>query len=177
MNHSGQQTNHANQRTNHSGHGRSDNSQQGSSTEGEASTSLFCRIRDAFHVVARNASNVLGSAWAFIVAVLIIVAWGITGPMFNFSDTWQLIINTGTTIVTFLMVFLIQNTQNRDAKAVHLKLDELIRALKGARNQLVDLEKLSDDELAKLEKEFERIHTQAKRAKEAVSEIEHQVPE
>jgi len=132
--------------------------------------SFFCHVRDAFHVFARQSSNVLGSAWVFILAIVIIVVWGATGPMFHFSDTWQLIINTGTTIVTFLMVFLIQNTQNRDAKAVHLKLDELIRALKGARNQLVDLEKLSDDELAKLEKEFERIHHQAKRTKEAVKE-------
>jgi len=93
----------------------------------------------------------LGSAWAFTGAVFVIVVWLLTGPTFHFSDTWQLIINTATTIITFLMVFLIQNTQNRDAKAVHLKLDELIRALKGARNQLVDLEDLSDEELKKLE--------------------------
>lgn len=122
-------------------------------------------------MLARKASDVLGSAWAFIIAILIIAVWGITGPMFNFSDTWQLIINTGTTIVTFLMVFLIQNTQNRDAKAVHLKLDELIRAMKGARNRLVDLEKLSDDELKKLEEEFQRIHQHARHAKEVVTEI------
>src|SRR5215212_1170750 len=88
--------------------------------------SLICKIRDAFHIFARQSSNVLGTAWSFIIAIAIIITWGITGPMFNFSDTWQLIINTGTTIVTFLMVFLIQNTQNRDAKAVQLKLDELI---------------------------------------------------
>lgn len=91
--------------------------------------------------------------------------------MFHFSDTWQLIINTGTTNVTFLMVFIIQNTQNRDAKAVHLKLDEIIRALKGARNQLVDLEKMSDEDLTKLEKEFERIHKKAERATKAVEEV------
>ena len=83
-------------------------------------------------------SSVLGSAWAFCGAVLIIVVWLVTGPTFHFSDTWRLLINTATTVVTFLMVFLIQNTQNRDAKAMHLKLDELIRAVKGARNQLVD---------------------------------------
>jgi low affinity Fe/Cu permease len=130
--------------------------------------SFFCRVRDAFRVFARQSSNILGNAWAFILAILIIVVWGVTGPMFHFSDTWQLIINTGTTIVTFLMVFLIQNTQNRDAKAVHLKLDELIRAVKGARNRLVDLEKLSDDELLKLEKEFERIHKHANEAAQAV---------
>jgi low affinity Fe/Cu permease len=88
---------------------------------------------------------------------------GLSGPTFHYSDTWQLIINTGTTIVTFLMVFLIQNTQNRDAKAVHLKLDELIRAVKGARNQLVDLEKLSDEDLASFEKQFERVRKKAER--------------
>ena len=118
-------------------------------------------MRDAFAVVARKTSNVLGSAWAFTAALLVIIIWGLTGPVFGFSDTWQLIINTGTTIVTFLMVFLIQNTQNRDAKAVHLKLDELIRALQGARNKLVDLEALSDDELQKLENEFIRIREKA----------------
>lgn len=132
---------------------------------------FFCRIRDAFGVFARNASAVLGSAWAFVVALSIIIVWAITGPAFGFSDTWQLIINTGTTIVTFLMVFLIQNTQNRDAKAVHLKLDELIRALGPARNKLVDLEKLSDDELKKLETEFEKLRKKAEGAKEEVEEL------
>src|SRR4051812_33517475 len=132
---------------------------------------LFCRIRDAFGVFARKTSNVLGSAWAFVVAILIIVVWATTGPTFGYSDTWQLIINTGTTIVTFLMVFLIQNTQNRDAKAVHLKLDELIRALGGARNKLVDLEKLSDDELKSLETEFEKLRKRAEGAKEEVEEL------
>jgi len=94
---------------------------------------LFCLASDAFRVFARHSSIALGSAWAFAGAVLVILVWVLTGPMFHFSDTWQLVINTATTIVTFLMVFLIQNTQNRDAKAVHLKLDELIRALKDAR--------------------------------------------
>jgi low affinity Fe/Cu permease len=140
--------------------------------EAEEPKTFFCGVRDAFHVFARKSSEVLGSPWAFISAIVIIVIWGATGPTFHFSDTWQLIINTGTTIVTFLMVFLIQNTQNRDAKAVHLKLDELIRAVKGARNRLVDLEKLSDDELKKLEKEFERIHKQANQASQKVAEIE-----
>ena len=132
---------------------------------------VFCRIRDAFGVFARKTSTVLGSAWAFVIAILIIVVWAMTGPAFHYSDTWQLIINTGTTIVTFLMVFLIQNTQNRDAKAVHLKLDELIRALGGARNKLVDLEKLSDDDLKSLEAEFERLRKKAEGAKEEVEEL------
>jgi low affinity Fe/Cu permease len=122
---------------------------------------FFCVVRDAFRVFARSSSNILGSAWAFVIAVLIIIIWGVTGPAFQFSNTWQLIINTGTTIVTFLMVFLIQNTQNRDAKAVHLKLDEIIRAVKGARNELVDLEELSDDELKKLEEQFHRLRKKA----------------
>ena len=105
----------------------------------------------------------LGSAWAFGIAILVIVIWGLTGPAFHYSNTWQLIINTGTTIVTFLMVFLIQNTQNRDAKAAHLKLDEIIRALKGARNELIDLEKLADEDLTSLEKQFERVRKKAER--------------
>jgi low affinity Fe/Cu permease len=136
---------------------------------------FFCRIRDAFGVFARKASSVLGTAWVFVLAILIIVIWAATGHAFNYSDTWQLIINTGTTIVTFLMVFLIQNTQNRDAKAVHLKLDELIRAVGGARNKLVDLEKLSDDELKALEQEFEKLRKKAEGAKEKVSELKETV--
>jgi low affinity Fe/Cu permease len=122
---------------------------------------FFCVASDAFRVFARKTSAVLGSAWSFCAAILIIVIWAATGPMFHFSDTWQLIINTGTTIVTFLMVFLIQNTQNRDAKAVHLKLDEIIRALSRARNELVNLEELSDEELGKLEDQFKRLRTKA----------------
>ena len=131
--------------------------------EQEESRDFFCVVSDAFRIFARRSSMVLGSAWAFASAILIIVVWGLTGPTFHYSDTWQLIINTGTTIVTFLMVFLIQNTQNRDAKAAHLKLDEVIRALKGARNELVDLEKLSDEDLTSLEKQFERVRKKAER--------------
>jgi low affinity Fe/Cu permease len=123
----------------------------------EQQRDFFCVVRDAFRCFAQRASVLLGSAWAFCGAVLVIVVWLVTGPTFHFSDTWQLIINTATTVITFLMVFLIQNTQNRDAKAMHLKLDELIRAVKGARNQLVDLEELSDDDLKKLEEQFRRL--------------------
>jgi Predicted small integral membrane protein len=129
----------------------------------EESRDFFCIARDAFRLFAKRSSMMLGSAWAFAAAILIILIWGVTGPMFHYSDTWQLIINTGTTIVTFLMVFLIQNTQNRDAKAVHLKLDELIRALKGARNELIDLETLTDEDLTSLEKQFERVRKKAER--------------
>ena len=143
--------------------------------EQEASGSFFCIVSDAFRVFARRSSAILGSAWAFTAAILIIVVWAATGPTFHYSDTWQLIINTGTTIVTFLMVFLIQNTQNRDAKAVHLKLDEIIRAIKGARNELVDLEELSDEDLKKLEQQFQRIRQQAERdGNHAAKERPHQ---
>lgn len=138
---------------------------------GNGDRDFFCLIRDAFAVFARKTSAVLGSAWAFVCAILIIVIWALTGPTFHYSDTWQLIINTGTTIVTFLMVFLIQNTQNRDAKAVHLKLDELIRAVGPARNKLVDLEKLSDDDLKALEREFEKLRKKAEGTKEEVEEL------
>jgi low affinity Fe/Cu permease len=109
---------------------------------------------EIFRRFAHKASSGVGSPWAFALACIVILAWAVTGPLFHFSDTWQLVINTGTTIITFLMVFLIQNTQNRDAVAIHLKLDELIRALKGARNRLVDIEELSDEELEKLRSEF-----------------------
>lgn len=114
-------------------------------------------MNDFFRKFAHKTAEALGTPWAFIVAVTIIVAWIVTGPIFGFSDTWQLIINTSTTIVTFLMVFLIQNTQNRDAKAIHLKLDELIHAIKKARNSLIDLEDLSDDELRTLQQEFQEL--------------------
>jgi low affinity Fe/Cu permease len=127
------------------------------------SRDFFCVASDAFRIFARRSSAVLGSAWAFGVAILVIVVWGLTGPAFHYSNTWQLIINTGTTIVTFLMVFLIQNTQNRDAKAAHLKLDEIIRAVEGARNELIDLEKLADEDLLSLEKQFERVRKKAER--------------
>src|SRR5262245_5188580 len=110
-------------------------------------------MNEFFRKFATVTSNIVGSAWSFLVATLIIVVWALTGPMFHYSDTWQLIINTGTTIVTFLMVFLIQNTQNRDALAIHLKLDELIRAVKGARNSLVNLETLSDEDRDRLQKQ------------------------
>jgi low affinity Fe/Cu permease len=105
----------------------------------------------------------VGSPWAFVLACGVIVVWAVTGPLFHFSDTWQLVINTATTIVTFLIVFLIQNTQNRDTKAVHLKLDELLRGVSGARTSLVDLEHLSDEELDRLQKEFQRLNQRARK--------------
>jgi low affinity Fe/Cu permease len=103
-----------------------------------------------FTAFASKAAKIVGSYWAFLLAVLIIVVWGVTGPLFHYSDTWQLIINTGTTIITFLMVFLIQNTQNRDAKAMHLKLDELISSVTAAHNEMINIEDLSDKQLEEI---------------------------
>jgi low affinity Fe/Cu permease len=111
----------------------------------------------AFRKLAATVSEAVGSPWSFFTALLVIVVWGITGPIFHYSDTWQLYINTGTTVVTFLMVFLIQNTQNRDARAMHLKLDELLRAVSGARTAMVNLKDLPDEQLRKLETAFERL--------------------
>src|SRR4029453_6668305 len=129
--------------------------------EQEEERDCFCIVNDLFRFFARRSSTVLGSAWAFTLAIVIIMVWGLAGPTFHFSNTWELIINTGTTIVTFLMVFLIQNTQNRDSKAVNLKLDEVIRAVKGARNQLVNLENFSDDDLKNLEKDGKSVRKKA----------------
>src|SRR5205085_11026795 len=106
---------------------------------------------------ATSASRVVGSKWAFFAAMLLILGWGLTGSYFRYSDTWQLVVNTATTIVTFLIVFLIQNTQNRDAKAIHLKLDEIIRAIHPAHNEMINIEKLADEELERLAKDFDRI--------------------
>src|SRR6201996_895426 len=118
---------------------------------------------DHFGKFAARCSHYLGSRWSFLAALGVIVVWAITGPIFHYSDTWQLIINTGTTIVTFLMVFLIQNTQNRDAKAIHLKLNELIHAVDKARNQMIDVENLSEGEIDELSKKYEAIRLRAQR--------------
>ena len=110
-----------------------------------------------FEWIAGKVVRASGQPSAFILALAIICIWAVTGPVFQWSDTWQLVINTGTTIITFLMIFLVQNTQNRDARAIHLKLDELIRHVQGARNSLIALEDLSDEELDRLEREFRRL--------------------
>src|ERR1700745_3927870 len=117
----------------------------------------------SFHTFAGRASSLVGSKWAFTVATLVIVSWALSGPYFHFSDTWQLVVNTATTIVTFLIVFLIQNTQNRDARAIHLKLDEIIHALRGARNEMIQIENLSDADLETLSKNFEKIRAECER--------------
>jgi len=114
-------------------------------------------VQEQFSRFSHRVAKVVGSSRTFVAAIAVILLWVASGPVFGFSDTWQLVINTGTTIVTFLMVFVLQNSQNREAIAMHLKLDELIRATGGARNTMIDLDKLSDDQLAALEQEFLRI--------------------
>ena len=111
---------------------------------------------------AKDAARLCGKPRTFVIALGVIVLWAVTGPIFGFSDTWQLVINTGTTIVTFLMVFLIQNTQNRDTEAIQVKLDELIRATKGAHNALLDLEELTDDVVDGFRKKYQALAEQAR---------------
>ena len=113
--------------------------------------------------VSRAVTAWAGSSWAFAIALLVIVVWLVTGPIFHYSDTWQLVINTGTTVVTFLMVFLIQRSQNKDALAVHLKLNELVAAMKGASNRLIDVEDLTEDELVRLHTFYRHLADKAKR--------------
>jgi low affinity Fe/Cu permease len=116
-------------------------------------------LDDHFGRFAAVSSNWLGSKWAFVGAGLVVVAWAATGPVFHFSDNWALVINTGTAIATFLVVFLIQNTQNRDSRAINLKLNELIRAMDSARNQMIDIERLSDLELDAMQVTYEKVKT------------------
>jgi len=118
-------------------------------------------MRDAFRIFAKAAADAVGSPAAFLLGVFVTLFWAATGPYFHYSDTWQLVINTGTSIGTFLIVFLIQNTQNRDAKVMQLKLDELIRAVQAARTELVQMEELTDEELDALQKEFQLHRDQA----------------
>jgi low affinity Fe/Cu permease len=119
-------------------------------------------MHEAFRQLARAVSNVVGTSAAFALAMVGVLVWLVSGPVFHYSDTWQLVINTATTIITFLVVFLVQNTQNRDSKAIHLKLDELLRAVKDARTRLVDLEDLPDEEIARLETEFKKLRMEAR---------------
>jgi len=118
-------------------------------------------FNDRFHHFSHRTSTVVGHPWSFGLGILVIVVWIVTGLLVGFSDTWQLVVSSGTTFFMFLMVFLIQNTQNRNAKALHLKLDELMRSIGGARNELIDLQKLPEQELVKLEKEFETLRETA----------------
>jgi low affinity Fe/Cu permease len=115
-------------------------------------------MNELFRKFAHKTSDLVGSSRMFLMALVILAGWAMTGPFFHYSDTWQLVINTGTSVITLLMVFLIQNTQNRDARAIHLKLDELLRAVQEARTELVSLEEQPDEELVKLKEEFQKLH-------------------
>ena len=125
-------------------------------------------MSDGFRKFSNKASSIAGSAPSFGLSIVVILIWAALGPSYNYSDTWQLVINTGTNLVTFLMVFLIQNTQNRDARAIHLKLDELIRANSHARNHLINLQSLSDEELDTLHDEFSRLNTETEKKLEEI---------
>jgi low affinity Fe/Cu permease len=118
-----------------------------------------------FYDLARHASTLAGAPATFLIACTTVLVWAVTGPLFGFSDTWQLVINTGTTIVTFLMVFLLQNTQSRDARALHLKLDELVRSLGKARNSFIDLESCTDEEIERLERQFRAFRAREQRTR------------
>ena len=114
-------------------------------------------MKELFRRIAERAAHAVGSYWAFLIALLTVVVWALTGPYFGYSDTWQLFINTGTTVITFLMVFLIQNTQNRESRIVALKLDELLRGVEGARTGLVELDHMSDEDLERVHQEFSQM--------------------
>ncbi len=130
---------------------------------------------NVFENISRYCSNFAGSTMAFILAATVIVSWLITGPIFDFSNTWQLVINTGTTIITFLMVFLIQRAQNKDSKAIHLKLNELIASLKGPSNRLVDVEQLTESELETLGEFYRKLSEMAKKEKDL--SVSHSIDE
>ena len=120
------------------------------------------RRRSRFDRLAKWAAYICGRPLTFLLAVGVVIVWGVTGPLFEYSDTWQLVINTGTTVITFLMVFLIQNTQNRDSIAMQIKLDELIRAMKGAHTALLDLEELNDEELSQITADYQQLAAKAR---------------
>jgi low affinity Fe/Cu permease len=122
--------------------------------------SAFSDMHDFFSRLAKNAATVVAHPAAFLAAIVVVLVWALAGPLLHFSESWQLIINTGTTILTFLMVFLLQNTQNRESRAMQVKLDELLRAISGARTELVDLENVSEAELARYCEEFKQLHLQ-----------------
>lgn len=137
-------------------------------------SSWWQKFDRTFQKAASWASWAAGTSWATLFALTIIVCWAVTGPIFNYSDTWQLVINTGTTIVTFLMVFLIQNSQNRDSKAIQIKLDELLRGTEKTRNQFIEINELSDAELDRLQKQFRRLRSKCDQV-EGKLEVEEEV--
>ena len=133
-------------------------------------------MADSFNQFACKTAAVVGHPFSFLIALLILIIWLASGPFLKFSDTWQLVINTATTVITFLIVFVIQNTQNRDAKAIHLKLDELIRALQSARNNFVDLENLPEEEIRRIEAEFKKFRGKVER-EEVKKDLEQESPD
>jgi len=133
-------------------------------------------VKEFFRRFAKKTAAAIGSPYAFVLALAMILVWGLLGPVFKFSDTWQLVINTTTTIVTFLVVFMIQNTQNRDSRALHLKLDELLRSIRGARNGLIDSEDLDDEEIDRLEAEFAKLRKRAPHLHGALPHVEKTAP-
>lgn len=135
------------------------------------------RLRRAFDALATKASNAAGKPLAFTLAIAVVLTWLVTGPLFGFSDTWQLFINTGTTIMTFLMVFLIQHTQNKDTRALQMKLNELIASQRGASNRLIDVEELDEDELEALHEKYQELHEDAERLRPgAATSVEREIP-
>jgi low affinity Fe/Cu permease len=132
-------------------------------------------MKEFFRKFSQKTSEIVGSPGAFFASVLMLIIWAVLGPVFHYSDTWQLVINTITTVITFLIVFLIQNTQNREAKALHLKLDELIRSIKSARNSMVNLEELSDDELEILQKQFKHLSERYSKISDKVEDVAEEI--
>ena len=133
------------------------------------------KLSQILEQLSLKATRATGTSWAFIIALTVIVVWGLTGPLFHFSDTWQLVINTGTTIVTFLMVFLIQRTQNKDAQAIHMKLNEIVAAIEGASNRLIAAEDLTEDEIHTLHSHYQELVNMSK--KEAKLTMTHSIEE
>lgn len=132
-------------------------------------------IEKGFETLASRTSRLIGSSWSFGTAALVIIAWAVTGPIFHYSDTWQLVINTGTTIVTFLMVFLLQHTQNKDGMAIQLKLNELIAAVEGASNRMIDIEELGEEDLLDIKERYQTLVDEVSRLHEERSSVSVQI--
>jgi low affinity Fe/Cu permease len=140
-----------------------------------ATTRRLARKQSGFRRFAQAVSNLVGTPAAFGIALAVVIVWGVLGPIFHFSDTWQLVINTGTTIITFLMVFLVQHTQNRETEAIRLQLDELIWSIRAARNQMLDVDELTDEELRALRDEYRRIASRSRSAlRDRASSVRHE---
>jgi low affinity Fe/Cu permease len=135
------------------------------------------RVERGFEALASRTSRLIGSSWSFGLAALVIVVWALTGPLFHYSDTWQLVINTGTTIITFLMVFLLQHTQNKDGMAIQLKLDELLATIEGASNRMIDIEELDEADLLDIKERYQKLVDEVSRLHEERSSMKVQINE